>query len=118
MRMRPPDRGDEPGIGKASWSGVATQGAGVSSGPYDVLELVLDRGLVIDAFVRVSLPVGIEFLKIDVRVVVASVDIYSRFAARPTAADLPVTVATLAMRPDIALASEPCRYSSLFTAPR
>lgn len=36
--------------------------------------------------------------------------------ARPTAADLPVTVATPAMRPDIALASEPCRYSSVFTA--
>ncbi len=49
-------------------------GGGGSSGLYDVLELVLDRGLVIDAFVRVSL-VGIEILKIDVRVVVASVDL-------------------------------------------
>ncbi|MFF8989242.1 gas vesicle structural protein GvpA [Streptomyces sp. NPDC014983] len=54
-------------------------GGGGSSGLYDVLELVLDRGLVIDAFVRVSL-VGIEILKIDVRVVVASVDTYLRFA--------------------------------------
>jgi hypothetical protein len=54
-------------------------GAGGTSGLYDVLELVLDRGLVIDAFVRVSL-VGIEILKIDVRVVIASVDTYLRFA--------------------------------------
>lgn len=46
---------------------------------YDVLELILDRGLVIDAFVRISL-VGIEIIKIDARVVVASVDTYLRFA--------------------------------------
>jgi gas vesicle structural protein len=46
---------------------------------YDVLELILDRGMVIDVFARVSL-VGIEILKIDVRVVVASVDTYLRFA--------------------------------------
>ncbi|HET9731687.1 MAG TPA: gas vesicle protein GvpJ [Acidimicrobiales bacterium] len=50
-----------------------------SSGLYDVLELILDKGLVIDAFVRVSL-VGIELLTIDARVVVASVDTYLRFA--------------------------------------
>lgn len=46
---------------------------------YDVLELVLDKGLVIDAYVRVSL-VGIELLTIDARIVVASVDTYLRFA--------------------------------------
>ncbi|NGN66106.1 gas vesicle structural protein GvpA [Streptomyces sp. A7024] len=56
-----------------------SSGGGSSSSLYDVLELVLDRGLVIDAFVRVSL-VGIELIKIDVRVVVASVDTYLRFA--------------------------------------
>ena len=44
-----------------------------------MLELILDRGLVIDVFVRVSL-VGIEILTIDARVVVASVDTYLRFA--------------------------------------
>ncbi|MCF6523612.1 gas vesicle structural protein GvpA [Streptomyces sp. JJ36] len=54
---------------------------------YDVLELILDRGLVIDAFVRVSL-VGIEILKIDVRVVVASVDTYLRFAEACNRLDL------------------------------
>lgn len=61
--------------------------SGGSSGLYDVLELVLDRGLVIDAFVRVSL-VGIEILKIDIRVVVASVDTYLRFAEACNRLDL------------------------------
>ncbi|HEX3477368.1 MAG TPA: gas vesicle protein GvpJ [Kofleriaceae bacterium] len=40
---------------------------------------ILDKGMVIDAFVRVSL-VGIEVLTIDARVVVASVDTYLRYA--------------------------------------
>ncbi|MEV6171714.1 gas vesicle structural protein GvpA [Streptomyces sp. NPDC051954] len=62
-------------------------GGGRSSSLYDVLELVLDRGLVIDAFIRVSL-VGIEILKIDVRVVVASVDTYLRFAEACNRLDL------------------------------
>ncbi|MQS16647.1 gas vesicle structural protein GvpA [Streptomyces kaniharaensis] len=59
--------------------GGAVPSTGGSGNLYDVLELVLDRGLVIDAFVRVSL-VGIEIAKIDARVVVASVDTYLRFA--------------------------------------
>jgi len=50
-----------------------------SSGLADVIDTILDKGLVIDAFVRVSL-VGIELLTIDARVVVASVDTYLRFA--------------------------------------
>ncbi|WP_416971132.1 gas vesicle structural protein GvpA [Streptomyces sp. 4F14] len=62
-------------------------GGGGTSGLYDVLELILDRGLVIDVFVRVSL-VGIEILKIDVRVVVASVDTYLRFAEACNRLDL------------------------------
>ncbi|MEU6537002.1 gas vesicle structural protein GvpA [Streptomyces sp. NPDC047000] len=62
-------------------------GGGGGGSLYDVLELVLDRGLVIDAFIRVSL-VGIEILKIDVRVVVASVDTYLRFAEACNRLDL------------------------------
>ncbi|MER6997125.1 gas vesicle structural protein GvpA [Streptomyces sp. NPDC000410] len=54
---------------------------------YDVLDLILDRGLVIDVFVRVSL-VGIELLKIDARIVVASVDTYLRFAEACNRLDL------------------------------
>ncbi|MDT0573505.1 gas vesicle structural protein GvpA [Streptomyces sp. DSM 3412] len=65
---------------------LAPRGGG-SGNLYDVLELVLDRGLVIDAFVRVSL-VGIEILKIDARVVVASVDTYLRFAEACNRLDL------------------------------
>ena len=49
------------------------------SGLADVIETILDKGLVVDAYVRVSL-VGIEVLTIDARVVVASVDTYLRFA--------------------------------------
>ena len=49
------------------------------SGLADVLDTILDKGMVIDAYVRVSL-VGIEVLTIDARVVIASVDTYLRFA--------------------------------------
>ena len=58
-----------------------------SSGLYDVLELILDKGLVIDVFVRVSL-VGIEILTIDARIVIASVDTYLRFAEAVNRLDL------------------------------
>jgi hypothetical protein len=50
-----------------------------SSGLYEVLDLILDKGIVVDAFVRVSL-VGIELLTVDLRVVIASVDTYLRYA--------------------------------------
>jgi hypothetical protein len=49
------------------------------SGLADVIDIVLDKGLVVDAYVRVSL-VGIELLTIDARIVIASVDTYLRFA--------------------------------------
>jgi hypothetical protein len=49
------------------------------SGLADVIEIILDKGIVIDAFVRVSL-IGIEILTIDARIVIASVDTYLRFA--------------------------------------
>ncbi|MEU3725416.1 gas vesicle protein GvpJ [Streptomyces sp. NPDC031705] len=62
-------------------------GGGGGTSLYDVLELILDRGLVIDVFVRVSL-VGIEILKIDARIVVASVDTYLRFAEACNRLDL------------------------------
>src|SRR5437588_4892801 len=50
-----------------------------SSGLADVLDVLLDKGLVIDIFLRVSL-VGIELLTVDARIVIASVDTYLRFA--------------------------------------
>src|SRR5919206_4690931 len=57
------------------------------SGLADVLDLILDKGLVIDLYVRVSL-VGIELLTIDARIVVASVDTYLRFAEAVNRLDL------------------------------
>ena len=53
----------------------------------DVIEVILDKGLVIDAYVRVSL-VGIEVLTIDARIVIASVDTYLRFAEATNRLDL------------------------------
>jgi len=60
-------------------SGNRYAGGPSPSGLADVLDLILDKGLVIDLYVRVSL-VGIELLTIDARIVVASVDTYLRFA--------------------------------------
>src|SRR3954462_15200255 len=57
------------------------------SGLADVLEIILDKGIVIDAYVRVSL-VGIELLTIDARIVIASVDTYLRFAEAVNRLDL------------------------------
>ncbi|MFF5479994.1 gas vesicle structural protein GvpA [Streptomyces sp. NPDC012935] len=74
-------------VPQGNGGGVPGAAGGGSGNLYDVLELVLDRGLVIDAFVRVSL-VGIEILKIDARVVVASVDTYLRFAEATNRLDL------------------------------
>lgn len=53
----------------------------------EVIDIILDKGLVIDAFVRVSL-VGIELLTVDARVVVASVDTYLHFAEAVNRLDL------------------------------
>jgi hypothetical protein len=67
------------------------QGGGVQKEPQgglaEVLDLILDKGLVIDAFVKVSL-VGIELITIDARIVVASVDTYLRFAEATNRLDL------------------------------
>jgi hypothetical protein len=49
------------------------------SGLADVIDVILDKGLVIDAFARVSV-VGIELLALDARIAIASVDTYLRFA--------------------------------------
>jgi hypothetical protein len=57
------------------------------SGLADVVDVILDKGLVVDAFVRVSL-IGIEILTIDARIVIASVDTYLRFAEAVNRLDL------------------------------
>jgi hypothetical protein len=58
-----------------------------SGGLYEIVDVLLDKGLVIDVFVRVSL-VGIELLTIDARIVLASVDTYLRFAEAVNRLDL------------------------------
>ena len=59
----------------------------------DILDVILDKGIVIDAFVRVSV-VGIELLTIDARIVIASVDTYLRFAEAVNRLDLTETGGT------------------------
>ncbi|MFL5797481.1 MAG: gas vesicle protein GvpJ [Actinomycetota bacterium] len=61
--------------------------SGGPSGLADVLDVLLDKALVVDAFVRVSL-IGIELLTVDIRIVVASVDTYLRFAEAVNRLDL------------------------------
>src|SRR5881394_3685886 len=70
--------------------GGAAGGGPSPSGLADVIDTILDKGLVIDAYVRVSL-VGIELLTIDARIVIASVDTYLRFAEAVNRLDLTQT---------------------------
>jgi hypothetical protein len=60
------------------------------SGLVDVIDLILDKGLVIDAYVRVSV-IGIELVTIDARIVIASIDTYLRFAEAVNRLDLTQT---------------------------
>jgi hypothetical protein len=86
--MRPP--------GKSGYlMAIATQGTAANylqrapspSGLAEVLDLILDKGLVIDAYVRVAV-IGIELVTIDARIVIASVDTYLRFAEAVNRLDL------------------------------
>ena len=77
---------------------IATQGtarnylqrAPSPSGLADVIDLILDKGLVIDAYVRIAV-IGIELITIDARIVIASVDTYLRFAEAVNRLDLTQT---------------------------
>jgi gas vesicle structural protein len=77
---------------------IATQGTASNylqrapspSGLADVVDLILDKGLVIDAYVRVAV-IGIELITIDARIVIASVDTYLRFAEAVNRLDLAQT---------------------------
>jgi gas vesicle structural protein len=77
---------------------MAVERAAAGSSLIDILDRVLDKGIVIDAYVRVSL-VGIDLVSVEARIVVASVETYlkfaeaigmSSFAARPLMAPPPV----------------------------
>src|SRR5436190_6716871 len=71
-------------------SGNYLQRAPSPSGLAEVLDLILDKGLVIDLFVRVAV-IGIELITIDARIVIASVDTYLRFAEAVNRLDLAQT---------------------------
>jgi len=79
---------------------IATQGTASNylqrapspSGLADVIDLILDKGLVIDAYVRIAV-IGIELITIDARIVIASVDTYLRFAEAVNRLDLTQTEA-------------------------
>src|SRR6476619_6144500 len=79
---------------------IATQGTASNylqrapspSGLADVVDLILDKGLVIDAYIRIAV-IGIELITIDARIVIASVDTYLRFAEQVNRLDLTQTEA-------------------------
>jgi len=58
---------------------MAVEKSMASSSLVEVIDRILDKGIVVDAWVRVSL-VGIELLAIEARVVVAGVDTYLKYA--------------------------------------
>ena len=91
----PAGRSQQPGGARGG-----VQKMGGSSGLAEVLNVILEKGIVIDAWVRVSI-IGIEILTVEARVVVASVDTYLRYAeaiglttlaAAPRTAEQPVAL--------------------------
>lgn len=58
---------------------MAVEKVNASSSLAEVVDRILDKGIVIDAWVRVSL-VGIELLAIEARIVIAGVDTYLKYA--------------------------------------
>jgi hypothetical protein len=63
-------------VAEIQTSGGSGQGG---EGLADVVNVILDKGIVIDAWVRVAV-VGLEIIAVQARVVVASVDTYLRYA--------------------------------------
>ncbi|AVZ29872.1 MULTISPECIES: gas vesicle structural protein GvpA [Cyanophyceae] len=58
---------------------MAVEKTNSSSSLAEVIDRILDKGIVIDAWVRVSL-VGIELIAIEARIVIASVETYLKYA--------------------------------------
>ena len=81
---------------------MAVERAAGGTSLIDVLDRVLDKGIVIDAWVRVSL-VGIDLITVEARVVVASIDTYLKYSDA-------IGAASAASRPALA---EPTRMEEL-----
>jgi gas vesicle structural protein len=71
---------------------MAIEKSVASSSLAEVVDRILDKGIVIDAFVRVSL-VGIELITIEARVVIASVETYLKYAEAVGLLSEPVAMA-------------------------
>src|SRR5207249_7669331 len=91
-RIRISHVGNEPGVSVATHGTASNylQRAPSPSSLADVVDLILDKGLVIDAYVRVAV-IGIELVTIDARIVIASVDTYLHFAEAVKRLDLAQT---------------------------
>ena len=76
---------------------MAVERAAGGSSLIDVLDRVLDKGIVIDAWVRVSL-VGIDLITVEARVVVASIDTYLKYS-EAVGQSVPVARPALESRP-------------------
>src|SRR5215207_8009208 len=108
---------------------MAVERAAGGTSLIDVLDRVLDKGIVIDAWVRVSL-VGIDLITVEARVVVASIDTYLKYseavggvspASRPQAELTPahqnVIAENAALRAELAAtkATKPVRVTTTTT---
>ena len=82
----------------------------------DVLDRVLDKGIVIDAWVRISL-VGIDLITVEARVVVASIDTYLKYADAVGLTGL-VSRPQLGMGPETETVIEPARRTPRATSRR
>jgi hypothetical protein len=83
---------------------MAVERAAGGTSLIDVLDRVLDKGIVIDAWVRVSL-VGIDLITVEARVVVASIDTYLKYS-EAVGQSTPVARPALESRPYAELEAE------------
>ena len=84
---------------------MAVERAAGGTSLIDVLDRVLDKGIVIDAWVRVSL-VGIDLITVEARVVVASIDTYLKYSEAVGAASAAARPGIEPQRPYDELAAE------------
>jgi hypothetical protein len=78
---------------------MAVERAPGGSSLVDVLDRILDKGIVVDAWVRISL-VGIDLITVEARVVIASIDTYLKYAER-------VGITPMVSRPALGPGAEP-----------
>ena len=84
---------------------MAVERAAGGTSLIDVLDRVLDKGIVIDAWVRVSL-VGIDLITVEARIVVASIDTYLKYAEAIGASSAAARPTIEAQRPYDEIAAE------------